>query len=262
MLDEAVRLFRNTREYLTPVLAESQFLSKALLTPEEFVQAGDHLIRAAPSWSWDGGEESKRRPYLPSNKQFLVLRGAPSTQRVAAAFSASEYRETLEVDETGESEPWCYTDFTKKAENSEDTTALEKELETTTFEPKEPPIESTKEAASESSASASIVEPAIVNNTSSEIQTETANLEEDDLALDDAAVTSTENGTFTVKERRYDVSITYDNYYRTPRVWLCGYDEDGSPLEPKAIFEVKTKKNLLKLNISFIIIYLSNMDLI
>jgi len=25
--------------------------------------------------------------------------------------------------------------------------------------------------------------------------------------------------------RTYDVSITYDKYYQTPRVWLCGYDE-------------------------------------
>lgn len=25
--------------------------------------------------------------------------------------------------------------------------------------------------------------------------------------------------------RTYDVMITYDKYYRTPRVWLIGYDE-------------------------------------
>lgn len=25
--------------------------------------------------------------------------------------------------------------------------------------------------------------------------------------------------------RTYDVMITYDKYYQTPRVWLLGYDE-------------------------------------
>lgn len=25
--------------------------------------------------------------------------------------------------------------------------------------------------------------------------------------------------------RTYDVMITYDKYYQTPRIWLVGYDE-------------------------------------
>lgn len=28
--------------------------------------------------------------------------------------------------------------------------------------------------------------------------------------------------------RTYDVMITYDKYYQTPRIWLIGYDEVGS----------------------------------
>lgn len=28
-----------------------------------------------------------------------------------------------------------------------------------------------------------------------------------------------------VKSRSYDLYITYDAYYRTPRFWLYGYDE-------------------------------------
>jgi len=28
--------------------------------------------------------------------------------------------------------------------------------------------------------------------------------------------------------RTYDVMITYDKYYQTPRVWLIGYDEVSS----------------------------------
>ena len=40
-----------------------------------------------------------------------------------------------------------------------------------------------------------------------------------------------------LKTRTYDVSITYDKYYRVPRVWLRGYDENGNPLSSSQIFE-------------------------
>ena len=40
-----------------------------------------------------------------------------------------------------------------------------------------------------------------------------------------------------VQCRRYDISITYDKYYQTPRVWLLGYDERGQPLNQEQIFE-------------------------
>jgi ubiquitin-like-conjugating enzyme ATG3 len=28
-----------------------------------------------------------------------------------------------------------------------------------------------------------------------------------------------------LQTRTYDLHITYDKYYQTPRLWLCGYDE-------------------------------------
>ncbi|KAF8894314.1 autophagocytosis associated protein, partial [Gymnopilus junonius] len=37
--------------------------------------------------------------------------------------------------------------------------------------------------------------------------------------------------------RTYDVMISYDKYYQTPRVWLIGYDENGTPLTPNQIFQ-------------------------
>ncbi|EXX75265.1 Atg3p [Rhizophagus irregularis DAOM 197198w] len=37
--------------------------------------------------------------------------------------------------------------------------------------------------------------------------------------------------------RTYDVFITYDKYYQTPRMWLFGYDEHRSPLTSTQIFE-------------------------
>lgn len=40
-----------------------------------------------------------------------------------------------------------------------------------------------------------------------------------------------------VPKRSYDVLITYDKYYRTPRVWLYGWSETGSPLGAREVCE-------------------------
>jgi len=39
------------------------------------------------------------------------------------------------------------------------------------------------------------------------------------------------------RTRTYDISITYDKYYQTPRIFLFGYDRDRQPLTPKKIME-------------------------
>ena len=40
-----------------------------------------------------------------------------------------------------------------------------------------------------------------------------------------------------LKTRTYDLSITYDKYYQTPRVWLIGYDKENRKLEPVKCLE-------------------------
>lgn len=71
-------LLHGVREYLTPVLTESSFEDKGLLTPEEFVKAGDLLVYKCPTWRWESGEPSLRRAYLPVDKQFLITRNGPN----------------------------------------------------------------------------------------------------------------------------------------------------------------------------------------
>lgn len=62
-----------------------------------------------------------------------------------------------------------------------------------------------------------------------------ADFEDDNVMEDEAAAIATSTPTSTaaaneniIKVRSYDVSITYDKYYQTPRVWLTGYADDGS----------------------------------
>mmetsp|Transcript_18679 Transcript_18679/g.45813 ORF Transcript_18679/g.45813 Transcript_18679/m.45813 type:complete len:183 (-) Transcript_18679:301-849(-) len=39
------------------------------------------------------------------------------------------------------------------------------------------------------------------------------------------------------RTRTYDISITYDKYYRTPRIFLFGYDKNRQALTPEQIME-------------------------
>ena len=52
MSQAAHRLFHGVAEYLTPVLNVSMFKERGVLTPEEFVAAGDLLVYKCPTWSW------------------------------------------------------------------------------------------------------------------------------------------------------------------------------------------------------------------
>jgi ubiquitin-like-conjugating enzyme ATG3 len=40
-----------------------------------------------------------------------------------------------------------------------------------------------------------------------------------------------------IPTRTYDLNITYDNYYRTPRLWLSGYDENHKPLTIEQMYD-------------------------
>lgn len=41
------------------------------------------------------------------------------------------------------------------------------------------------------------------------------------------ASTTDAEGDSVVHTRTYDLHITYDKYYQTPRLWVVGYDEVG-----------------------------------
>jgi ubiquitin-like-conjugating enzyme ATG3 len=75
-------------------------LEKGVLTPEEFVKAGDELVYRCPTWAWEGvatGMDPKKvRDYLPADKQYLITRGVPCQTR------SVEQEVTLEAIDGGE----------------------------------------------------------------------------------------------------------------------------------------------------------------
>ena len=91
-------------EYMTPVLTESQFAEKGVLTPEEFVKAGDMLVLRCPTWQWQAGDPANARPFLPPDKQYLFTRNVPCQRRAASLMSGAD--DEHEVDGGEASEGW------------------------------------------------------------------------------------------------------------------------------------------------------------
>lgn len=56
-----------------PTRTSSAFLEKGVLTPEEFVAAGDELVFKCPTWSWEAGDPDKARSFLPKGTFFFYL---------------------------------------------------------------------------------------------------------------------------------------------------------------------------------------------
>jgi ubiquitin-like-conjugating enzyme ATG3 len=61
-------------------------------------------------------------------------------------------------------------------------------------------------------------------------------IEEDDPATLPPKEVTTTKSTGVIKARSYDLNITYDNFYNTPRLWLFGYDENGKSLTPEMMY--------------------------
>jgi ubiquitin-like-conjugating enzyme ATG3 len=94
--------FHAVRQSIMPVLRISEFMEKGVLTPDEFVAAGNQLVSAQRVWKWAGGAESHRKSYLPPDAQYLVLRGATCTGR-AASMNAPMHEELVAG---GDGEEW------------------------------------------------------------------------------------------------------------------------------------------------------------
>jgi ubiquitin-like-conjugating enzyme ATG3 len=60
----AFQFIKDTREWLSPVLTESRFLEKGVLTPAEFIKAGDLLVKNCPTWSWQSGDKDKIKNFM------------------------------------------------------------------------------------------------------------------------------------------------------------------------------------------------------
>jgi len=203
-------------EFLTPVLKESKFQETGVITPEEFVAAGDHLVHHCPSWQWAGGSSDCVRDYLPPEKQFLITRNVPCYKRCRQM----EYRGELEkvLDSEDPEGGWVDTHHFQETDPS----ALAVTVKEMVLE--EPAI---------GEQSDSDAEEAI----DMEEFVESGMLEEDSATIETVQEEPNASGGEILSTRTYDLNITYDKFYQTPRLWLFGYSESRSALSVDEMYE-------------------------
>lgn len=210
-------LFHGVREFFTPHAEDGSFMDKGWINAKEFVEAGDQLVYKCPTWKWSGGEVKKRKSYLPSDKQYLVTRNVPCSHRILD-------RESV---------------FPEKQDG--DWTVFEGDVDS-----KEPvDIDDVQDANLQVDTNLQVDANFQVNANLREdkeipLAANDHHMDEEDDedgfydTNDDVSVIEKGNIVLT---RSYDVYITWDKHYRTPRVWVFGYDEHRNPLTHQQMFE-------------------------
>ncbi|KAJ1384594.1 Autophagy-related protein 3, N-terminal [Sesbania bispinosa] len=220
--------FKGTVERITGPRTVSAFKEKGVLSVSEFVIAGDNLVAKCPTWSWESGEPSKRKPYLPPEKQFLITRNVPCLRRAASIEEEYEAAggEVLLDDE--DNDGWLATHGKPKETKSDEDDNLPS-MESLEISKKSPIKQIPSYMGAEDDED--IPDMAEFEETDNVIETDPATLPSTYLVAhepDDDNI---------LRTRTYDVSITYDKYYQTPRVWLTGYDESRMLLQPELVLE-------------------------
>jgi len=220
--------FRNMYNMFSSAPTESHFLDKGVLTPEEFVQAGDQLVFKFPTWQWATCPKDRRVSYLPEDKQYLLTRNVPCTARIRdLEVSTAEAK----VDGDGD---WLVAGEEKDREaGAEGIVRIDEDGAPAESAAAAAPIFTVKDDFIGGGGGAPAAEIPNI-----------AGLNLDDMVEDDPAAApaggyfvAEEQEAEIVRTRTYDLSISYDKYYQTPRLWLFGYDENSVPLVPEQIYQ-------------------------
>jgi ubiquitin-like-conjugating enzyme ATG3 len=172
--------YKNIVEKVIPTLKDNNFSKTGMLTPDEFVEAGNYLIKNNSSWKWYGNITNKKMNFLPNDKQMLINNGIKCNKIKNI---------TLELDENDINNITIQSDINTPSESESDND----EIDLSDFELD------------------NIYEPDILN-------------------IKQPIKNNKEN------VNKYNLSITYDNYFRTPRLWLIGFDHNNIPLSNNKIF--------------------------
>eukprot|EP01103_Thecamoeba_quadrilineata_P019126 TRINITY_DN7619_c0_g1_i1.p1 TRINITY_DN7619_c0_g1~~TRINITY_DN7619_c0_g1_i1.p1 ORF type:complete len:306 (+),score=69.55 TRINITY_DN7619_c0_g1_i1:32-949(+) len=209
----------NTVNAITPTLGTSKFLEEGVLTPDEFVATGDLLVYKCPSWSWEAGDPKRAVSYLPPNKQFLITRNVMCHERAEEIMKPSKSKRVeINLGSEEEENGWI------EAQGGEEESSEIKDVDPETNQVTKNVTAPSKKDDDDDDDDDNI--PDIDN------------WQEENLGLSDpsALPPKIEEEDNILRTRTYDISLTYDKYYQTPRLWLFGYDENRQPLKPEEVF--------------------------
>lgn len=226
-------------ESLMTTRTTSAFLEKGVVTPEEFVVAGDYLVAQCPTWSWQGGDPKSAKSYLPDDKQFLVTRNVPCLKRARAM---EEYA-GKETHLSGEDEGWVAAggdgnggEGGTKDEDAPDMDDVTNDISNLKVDKADDGEEKPDDAAADDDDDA-IPDMDDFDMCGDDEEDDASALRPSDAASTGGTANSSSDSSHILKTRTYDISITFDKYYQTPRVWLNGYDESRTALDPKKALE-------------------------
>lgn len=207
--------YREVASGFMTTLKDSKFYAEGVLTPEEFVHAGDYLTQKCPTWKWCAAnslQNIKPADYLPKEKQFLMT-------TVRCPRRARDYEKSNKTTEQVVEDDWIETnmDFYAKRKDNEiiDIEAYDNKAKQVIIENKTNDLD------------IEVIEENNEKATNNDIEV----LNEDYFVIEDDSQSN------VINTRTYDVTITYDFYYRVPRMWLKGYNEMGIPLSDNEISE-------------------------
>eukprot|EP01055_Gregarina_sp_Pseudo9_P001014 Gregarina_sp_Pseudo_9__1013@NODE_1655_length_1421_cov_90_128075_g1535_i0_p1_GENE_NODE_1655_length_1421_cov_90_128075_g1535_i0NODE_1655_length_1421_cov_90_128075_g1535_i0_p1_ORF_typecomplete_len284_score54_79Autophagy_N/PF03986_13/3_6e32Autophagy_act_C/PF03987_15/1_7e06_NODE_1655_length_1421_cov_90_128075_g1535_i05021353 len=270
--------FRNVVGWLGRVPVESQFVQKGFLTPAEFVEAGDQLVYQCPSWQWQSCPTKKNQVFwLPPNKQYLLTRNIPCRHRVGD-WDSTLYRQSRVTSEgwlvPGPQPATAAEESLSKSKQAEVPppggaahctvqTADGREIEVRHQQESCSSSELDDDEEEDEAGGTLQVSPRRDRTLLSthddfveigEQSRRPPQVMEDDFCLVGTGrseeVLSSRDGVSRpskpvrrkrtlVPTRSYDLSITYDKYYQSPRLWLFGYDE-ACPSEPMPFSKTST----------------------
>ena len=167
-------------------------LDDGMLSPGQFLVAGDRLVGSSPMWQWQSGAKEKARAFLPEQKQFLICTGlsANTNQNAMNAVAGGAWEamdEWVDAAGTGEDSLVFIDVLGHDMVGSQDQDEDEKQ----THEPTSDDVKSRGQRQRQG---------------------------------------------ITRAARLYDLSITYDRYYKCPRFWLSGRDTNTlAPLTPEQL---------------------------
>ncbi|AEO65010.1 86974014-90f1-477f-b6de-19efc8452303 [Thermothielavioides terrestris] len=196
------------RDRYTPANHTSTFRSTGEITPEEFLAAGDYLVFKFPSWSWaDAETPSKRISHLPPGKQYLVTRHVPCHRRLNDDFAGDAGHEESVVE---------------GGKNSDDDGWLRTGGLTSSQPLKVREVRTVDDAGNVGDRE--VIEDDDIPDMEDE--------EDDEAIIRDAEGDGKNSG-----RRTYSLYIMYSPWYRTPRMYMSGYQPNGEPLPPHLMME-------------------------
>ncbi|GME73054.1 unnamed protein product [Ambrosiozyma monospora] len=223
--------FSSLREYLTPITHTSTFDQTGEITPDEFVAAGDYLVSKFPTWQWSQAPASKKKDFLPADKQFLVTRHVPSY------FRASTYEEVECGTETVKASDLSEGDEEEDGWTSATGTLLKRHCsEHNERRHSEAYLELKEDVVKQKDGT--VTPTSTGSRPDDEIDDIDELIEGDDIEeIADVSYSPKDTIVNDPNKRSYDLYITYSTSYRVPKMYLAGFNANGVPLKPAEMFE-------------------------